>query len=88
MISQQSESIIIDNELWKQNKIVENDIELKDLQKRHTVFKNMDGVLKVDGNKWCAIVGQMPENYVVGFGDTAEEAMYNWWNNWCTEKAV
>ena len=42
-------------------------------------FKALNGRLVEDGNQWCAIVGEMPENYIAGFAATPNEAIYKWW---------
>lgn len=41
--------------------------------------------LSKDGNQFCFIYGQLPNDCVVGFGDTVGQAMWdfnkNFWNN-------
>src|SRR5262245_17172364 len=39
-----------------------------------------------DGNKWCALYGADLMSGVCGFGDTPEEAMADFDNNWRTQK--
>lgn len=39
-----------------------------------------------DGNKWCALYGENLTEGVCGFGDTPEEAMRDFDNNWWKEK--
>ncbi len=39
----------------------------------------LDGIatVELDGNKWGAIVGNMPEHIGIGFGDTPEDSVRN-----------
>jgi len=57
------------------------------IRRRQIIFSTMGGQLYKDGNQWCAIVGEMPEHYIVGFADTAEKALSEWYKNWQSEKA-
>lgn len=41
--------------------------------------------LMVDGNKWCALYGDNPQDGVAGFGDSPAEAMLDFDKHW-TEK--
>jgi hypothetical protein len=41
-------------------------------------FNGLNGRIEKDGNKWCAITGQMPEHYVAGFGDSPAQSVYEW----------
>jgi len=43
--------------------------------------------LTMDGNQWCALYGEDLQDGIAGFGDTAEEAMSNFDNNWHNFKA-
>lgn len=40
----------------------------------------------IDGNQHCFIYGEMPENYIVGFGETAWQAAQDFHNNFVTSK--
>lgn len=33
-----------------------------------------------DGNQWCYILGEMPVDYVAGFGKSPYDAMQDFWN--------
>lgn len=41
-----------------------------------------------DGNQYCYLYGTLPNDCVVGFGDTPFKAMEDFCNNFYTEKAV
>jgi hypothetical protein len=41
-----------------------------------------------DGNQYCWLYGELPNDCVVGFGDTPAKAMANFFNNFINEKAV
>lgn len=49
-----------------------------------TAFNGLKGELKKDGNQWCAITGQMPENYIAGFGNSPHIAMMCWYTEFST----
>lgn len=41
-----------------------------------------------DGNRFCVLYGTFPYDCVVGFGETAFEAMQDFANNFYSQKAV
>jgi len=44
--------------------------------------------LSKDGNQFCFIYGRLPNDCVVGFGDTVGQAMYDFCKNFWNNKAV
>ena len=38
--------------------------------------------LSIDGNQWCALYGDNPQDGVCGFGDSPADAMTDFNNNW------
>ncbi len=52
----------------------------------YVVFNGLNGRLVEDGNKWCAITGTMPENYLAGFADTPALAMGSWYNEYLSNR--
>lgn len=42
--------------------------------------------LFIDGNQWCALVGENIHEGVCGFGDTPAAAMHDFDNSWATCK--
>jgi hypothetical protein len=41
----------------------------------------------MDGNQFCFLYGEMPNDCVVGFGETPAKAMENFWNSFYNSKA-
>ena len=39
-----------------------------------------------DGNQWCYLYGELPNDCIIGFGDTAVQAMYDFQKNFLTAK--
>lgn len=64
------------------NIIVSNLEEQRQLQ----IIKNLQPTLGKDGNQWCYILGEMPVNYLAGWGDTPYEAMVDFVKNFHNEK--
>jgi len=44
-------------------------------------FNALDGKLSIDGNQYCALVGEDLQAGMAGFGDTAYKAIENWNEN-------
>lgn len=44
--------------------------------------------LYIDGTKWCALYGDNLQDGVAGFGDTPEEAMQDFNNNWINQRII
>lgn len=55
-------------------------------------YLQLIGVLKPefsqDGNQFCFLYGDMPNDCVVGFGDTAALAMRDFYSNFYNKKAI
>jgi len=41
-----------------------------------------------DGNQYCFILGEMPEHYIAGFGNTPYEAMQDFCKSFYNQKAL
>lgn len=41
-----------------------------------------------DGNQWSYLYGELPNDCVVGFGDTPYQAMSDFFVNFCNAKAI
>lgn len=52
-------------------------------QRPSVVFKP---TLSQDGDMWCALFGDNPQDGVAGFGETPAKAMYAFDNAWLTER--
>ena len=56
------------------------------LKHAFVAFNGMGARLDIDGNQWCAIWGDMPEKYIAGFGDTPNQAILNFYNEFRNQK--
>jgi len=67
---------------------------LEDMQRRLDTLKELDLIEKLkpefsrDGNQFCFLLGELPNDCVIGFGDTAAEAMSDFCTNFWNEKAI
>ena len=77
----------IDFDHWKGNQIAEEIQNQQDLDRVLSILKALNPKFSQDGNQWCYVYGEMPEHYIAGFGDTPYEAMNNFVNNFCMQKA-
>lgn len=66
--------------------------EIADLEKQNLneerelqVIKALNPSLIKEGNQWCFILGEMPINFLAGFGDTPAKAMTDFVNNFYNE---
>jgi hypothetical protein len=59
--------------------VLDKIIETENHRQIMLTFNSLNGRLVEDGNQWCAIVGEMPENYIAGFCDTPMGAIGKWW---------
>jgi hypothetical protein len=65
----------IDFDHWKGSQIADEIQNQLDLERRLSIIAALKPRLERDGNKWCYILGDMPEHYIAGFGDTPHDAM-------------
>lgn len=49
-------------------------------------IEQLKPVLSIDGNQYCYLLGEMPKDYVVGFGDTTWKAAQDFHNNYINSK--
>lgn len=67
---------------------------LCDMQDRLDRLMKLDLIEKLkptlykDGNQFCYLYGTLPNDCVLGFGETVEKAMCDFWMNFHNEKAV
>jgi uncharacterized membrane protein len=59
-----------------------------DDERQLQIIKNLGPTLGKDGNKWIYLLGEMPEHYLAGWGDTPYAAMQDFVKNFYNEKAV
>lgn len=58
-------------------------IEMRALQ----LIEKLKPTLSKDGNQFCFLYGELPNNCVIGFGDTVANAMYDFNKNFFNYKA-
>lgn len=71
-----------------QESVVTDTLHAIHLQQCKTVLEILNPKLEIDGNQWCYIWGQMPETYIVGFGDTPFKAMEDFCNSFYNQKVI
>lgn len=75
-------------EHWKVSNLIDElmscAIERRSLQ----IIEMLKPVLSKDGNKFCFLYGQLPNDCVVGFGDTVFLAMQDFCNSFFSSKAI
>lgn len=52
-----------------------------------TLIEKLKPTFSKDGNKYCYLYGELPNDCVLGFGDTAEKAMNDFYHNFYNNKA-
>lgn len=77
-------SELLDANHWKVAQLVD-ELNAAATEKRALqLIEMLKPELSKDGNQFCFIYGKMPNDCVVGFGDTVGQAMYdfnkNFWN--------
>lgn len=78
----------IDFDHWKGAQIGD-DIQINLAEHRKLqIIEALKPKLTKDGNQFCFLYGELPNDCVVGFGDTASAAMDDFCNNFWMEKAV
>jgi hypothetical protein len=71
---------------WREAQIHEEIIALIQSQKEKAIFEMLNPKLNLDGNQWCCIWGEMPETYIVGFGDSPALAISDFYSSYFTSK--
>lgn len=77
----------IDADHWKGAQILD-EIQAAEQEKRELQIVNMlKPEFSKDGNQYCFLYGTLPNDCIIGFGDTAYLAMRDFCNNFYTSKA-
>ena len=58
------------------------------LDRRLSIITALKPTFSKDGNQWCYLYGELPNDCIVGFGDTPVSAMEDFVNNFYNQKAV
>jgi len=82
------ESIKIDFDHWKGSQIGDEIQNQQALERNLSIINSLNPKFTKDGNQWCYLYGELPNDCVVGFGDTPYEAMNDFVINFCNQKAV
>jgi len=78
----------IDFDHWKGSQIGD-DIQINLSEERDfQIFRAFNPVFSKDGNQYCFLYGTLPNDCIVGFGDTPQLAMKDFCNNYFNQKAT
>lgn len=55
-------------------------------EKNKNIIEMLKPEITIDGNQWCVLWGNMPEKYIVGFGDTPAQAIQNFVDSFFSPK--
>lgn len=78
----------IDFDHWKGSQIGDEISNQLDLEKRLSIISALKPTFSKDGNQWCYLYGELPNDCIVGFGDTPHDAMNDFVMNFYNQKAV
>tara|TARA_R110000850_G_scaffold268546_1_gene400194 strand:- start:322 stop:576 length:255 start_codon:yes stop_codon:yes gene_type:complete len=70
------------------NTIGEEILNQQDLDRRLSIISSLKPSFSKDGNQWCYLYGELPNDYIVGFGDTPHAAMDDFVNSFYNQKAI
>jgi len=60
----------------------------QNLERKLSILKALNPKFSKDGNQWCYLYGELPNDCIVGFGDTPYDAMNDFVKNFYSQKAV
>lgn len=78
----------IDFDHWKGSQIGDEISSQLDLERRLSIINALKPTFSKDGNKWCYLYGELPNDCIVGFGDTPHDAMNDFVSNFYNQRAV
>ena len=58
----------------------------QDLERRLSIIKTFNPKLTKDGDQYCFLYGELPNDCIIGFGNTVHDAMNAFVNNFYNEK--
>ena len=76
----------IDFDHWKGSMIADEMLNNIALEKSLKVIESLKPEFSKDGNQYCYLYGTLPNDCVIGFGDTPYLAMENFVHNFFTQK--
>ena len=68
--------------------IADEIINQQDLDRRLSIIKALNPKFSKDGNQWCYLYGKLPNDCIIGFGDTPADAMDDFIINFYNQKAI
>jgi len=77
----------IDADHWKGSQILDEITVQMQIRSDLQLIEMLKPVFSKDGNQYCYLYGTLPNDCVIGFGDTAYLAMTNFSLNFYTQKA-
>lgn len=77
----------IDADHWKGEQVLDEVISQLDDRRNLQIIESLNPEFSKDGNKYCYIYGTLPNDCIVGYGDTAYLAMRDFCNNFYNSKA-
>lgn len=78
----------IDFDHWKGAQIADEIQNQIDLDRKLSIIKALSPAFSKDGNQWCYLYGELPNDGIVGFGDTPNDAMEDFIINFYNQKAI
>lgn len=77
----------IDADHWKGAQILDEVISQLDERRNLQVIESLKPEFSKDGNQYCYLYGTLPNDCIIGFGDTAYLAMRDFCNSFYNSKA-
>lgn len=78
----------LDADHWKVAQLVDELNATASEKRALQLIELLNPVLSKEGNQFCFLYGKLPNDCVIGFGDTAGQAMYDFCNNFWNNKAI
>jgi hypothetical protein len=78
----------IDFDHWKGAQISDEIQNQQALDMKLSIIRALNPVFSKDGNQFCFLYGTLPNDCIIGFGNTANDAMNDFVNNFYNERAI
>jgi len=78
----------IDFDHWRGSQIADEIQYNLDLEKKLSIISALKPTFSKDGNQWAYLYGELPNDCIIGFGDTPNDAMNDFVNNFYNQKAI
>jgi hypothetical protein len=77
----------IDFDHWQGSQIADEIKNQQYLEMQLSIIKALSPVFSMDGNQYCFLYGTLPNDCIVGFGDTPHDAMVDFVKSYYNQKA-